>query len=215
MGMSCTNSGFIGYPVLQMTLPAVAGTALALNMIVENLVMIPLVLALAERGRAASSGGALAPVVLRRLAGNPIVLSLIAGLGVAVAGVGLPAVVVQPLDVLARSSAAVSLIVIGGSLVGLPKGGLRAAVMPVVLGKLLLHPLLVGLFLLAPPLVGWPPVKHDLVIAGVLMASVPAMGIYPILAQRYGVGQVAAVAMLAMTVLSFFTISAALWLVFR
>lgn len=87
--------------------------------------------------------------------------------------------------------------------------------MPVVLGKLLLHPLLVGLFLLAPPLVGWPPVKHDLVIAGVLMASVPAMGIYPILAQRYGVGQVAAVAMLAMTVLSFFTISAALWLVFR
>ena len=51
MGMSCSNSGFIGYPILLLTLAPVAGVALALNMIVENVVMIPLLLALAGRGR--------------------------------------------------------------------------------------------------------------------------------------------------------------------
>jgi hypothetical protein len=37
------------------------------------------------------------------------------------------------------------------------------------------------------------------------------MGIYPIIAQQYGEGRVAAMAMLVMTLLSFFTVSAVLW----
>ena len=49
MGMTCANSGFVGYPILLLTLAPVAGVVLALNMIVENLVLIPLLLALAER----------------------------------------------------------------------------------------------------------------------------------------------------------------------
>ena len=44
MGMSCANSGFVGFPVLLIALPDVASKALALNMIIENLVMIPTVL---------------------------------------------------------------------------------------------------------------------------------------------------------------------------
>src|SRR5512137_2411830 len=54
MGMTCSNSGFVGYPILLLTLAPVAGVALALNLIVENLVMIPLLLALAERGQGAA-----------------------------------------------------------------------------------------------------------------------------------------------------------------
>jgi hypothetical protein len=38
----------------------------------------------------------------------------------------------------------------------------------------------------------------------------PAMGIYPILAARYGEGRTAAVAMLAMTALSFVSVNALL-----
>ena len=193
MGMSCANSGFVGYPILVMTLPAVAGPALALNMIVENLVMIPLVLILAERARGAGpDGGPIAPSILRRLAANPIVLALIAGLAVSMSGVGLPAVIGRSVDLLAQSSAAVSLVVIGGSLVGVPLAGTGAAVVPVVAGKLILHPLLVGLCLSAPALLGRGAVGHDLRVAGVLMAAMPAMGIYPILAQRYGAGHAAA-----------------------
>ena len=51
----------------------------------------------------------------------------------------------------------------------------------------------------------------DLVAAGVLLAAMPAMGVYPILAAQYGEGPPAAVAMLAMTVLSFFTLGGLLW----
>jgi predicted permease len=48
MGMSCGNSGYIGYPLALLVLGPIAGVALALNMLVENLLMIPLTLALAE-----------------------------------------------------------------------------------------------------------------------------------------------------------------------
>ena len=48
MGMSCPNSGFVGYPVIALTLGPVAGVVLALNMVVENLLLIPLLLAVAD-----------------------------------------------------------------------------------------------------------------------------------------------------------------------
>ena len=48
--------------------------------------------------------------------------------------------------------------------------------------------------------------------AAILMAAMPAMSIYPILAQRYRQQEIAALAMLIMTGLSFFSMSAALGL---
>jgi predicted permease len=81
MGMSCANSGFIGFPILLVALPDVAATALAMNMIVENLVMIPLVLIMAEYARAGgSTRPRMIPKVARRLVRNPIVIALALGL---------------------------------------------------------------------------------------------------------------------------------------
>lgn len=212
MGMSCANSGFVGYPILLMTLPAVAGTALALNMVVENLVMIPLILVMAERARGvADTGGVLAWRILRRLAANPIILGLLAGLAVAASGVVLPTIVSRSVDLVAQSSAAISLIVIGGALVGLPPGGINRAVAPVVAGKLAVHPIAVGLGLAAVPYLFAVEVEGSLIAAGIVVAAMPPMGIYPIIAQQYGEGPVAAMAMLVMTALSFFTVSAVLW----
>ena len=51
LGMSGSNSGFVGYPLLLLTLPDVAGLVLGLSMIVENLLVLPLMFLLAE-GRA-------------------------------------------------------------------------------------------------------------------------------------------------------------------
>lgn len=208
MGSACSNTGFIGYPILLIALPAAADSALALNMIVENLVMIPLVLALAERGTA--EGPALGRI-LRRLATNPIILGLVAGLAAAVSPLEVPAILARSIDLAALSSAAVSLIVIGGNLVGLPRAAVGAGrVAAVAAAKLLLHPLAVaGCFALLG-LAGFAP-EGDLAVAGVLLAAMPAMGVYPILAAQYGEGPPAAVAMLAMTVLSFFTLGGLLW----
>jgi Na+/proline symporter len=48
MGMSCPNSGFMGYPIILLSFGPVAGVALALNMVVENFLLLPLLLAIAE-----------------------------------------------------------------------------------------------------------------------------------------------------------------------
>ena len=41
LGMTCSNSGFVGYPIALLSLGPIAGVSLALNMIVENLIIIP------------------------------------------------------------------------------------------------------------------------------------------------------------------------------
>jgi predicted permease len=73
-------------------------------------------------------------------------------------------------------------------------------------GKLFLHPLCV----LAAVLL-LPPMARELQVAVVLMAAVPMLGIYPILAQKHGHDTMAAAAQMGATVASFFTLTALLW----
>jgi malonate transporter len=206
MGMSCANSGFMGFPALVLAMPAVADRALAMNMTVENLVILPAVLFLAETG----SGGNPARTI-RRVATSPILVALLVGLGLALTGLRLPGVAERSVDLVARSSTAVSLLVIGGMLVGVPRAAPFRVIAWLVAGKLLLHPLSVAA---AFAVLGWAGVAVDPVLAraGVLMAAMPAMGVYPVLAAEYGEGPTAAAAMLAMTLASFFTVGALLWL---
>ena len=49
-------------------------------------------------------------------------------------------------------------------------------------------------------------------MAAVLLAAMPTMSIYPILAQAYGHEDRSAAALLIATIASFFTLSALLWL---
>ena len=213
MGMSCPNSGFVGYPILLMAMPPVAAGALALCMVVENLVMIPLVLIMAERAAGGPGRGwALAGPIAGRLVRSPIVLALVAGLAASLLGLRVPAVAAAAVDLVAQSSAAVSLMVIGGTLAGLRLGALDVRWLPVVAGKLALHPLAVWLGLTAAAGLGFAAADPGLARAVVVMAAMPPMSIYPILAQRYGQQDAAALVMLAMTGLSFFTVSAVLWL---
>jgi len=211
MGMACSNSGFVGYPILLLTLAPVAGVVLALNMLVENLVVIPLLLVLAERGRGSSNPWHALAQSLVKLAKNPLFIALAAGMAVSLSGLKLPAPLAQTISMFSAASGALSLFVIGGALVGLPLAGMGQRVWPIVLGKLLLHPLLVGLCILALPMLGVAPLSPDLRSAAVLMAAMPMMGIYATLAQAYGQEDFAAAATLMATVASFFTISGLLW----
>jgi len=212
MGMGCSNSGFVGYPILLLTFAPMAGVALALNMLVENLVIIPLLLLQAERGRGGAGGWAILLQSFVRLLSNPMILALVAGLAVSLLGWQPPAFASQTIALLANASGALSLFVIGGTLVGLPMAGLGKKVLPIVLGKLVLHPLLVFLMLAALPLLGMQAVDPVLRSAAVLMAAMPMMGIYATLAQAYGQEDFCAAALLVTTVTSFFTLSGLLWL---
>ena len=79
MGMSCPNSGFVGYPIMLLTWGPVAGVALALNMVVENFLLLPLLLAIADaQGRPGQWKSVLLQTgknVLR----NPMIWGVVAG----------------------------------------------------------------------------------------------------------------------------------------
>ncbi len=209
LGMSSSNSGFVGYPIaVQVVGPGAAAVALAMCLVIENALMIPLALAVAD-GEGAG-GGRWHRVMGRSLAGlgrNPIILAMLAGIGVSLLGLPISDVLARTVNMLALSSTAVSLFVIGGTLVGLQTKGMRRDVSAVSLGKLLLHPLAVGLAVWALP-----PADSSLRAAAVVFAGAPMLSIYPIVAQKYGLEGFCAAALLLTTVLSFVTISALLWL---
>jgi malonate transporter len=214
MGMVCSNTGFIGYPILLLTLPSIAGVGLALNMMAENIVLIPLLLAIAEAGHGGPSPvGKMLARTFRGLARNPIIIGLVAGLAASFSGVTIPAPLMKPIDMLAASSAAVSLLVIGGTLASVSVRGLSGEIAPTVAGKLVFHPLAVFAATMVLPLAGLAPLSPEMQAAAVILAAVPMMGIYPILAQRFGRERSSVVAMLMATVLSFFTLSAVLWVI--
>lgn len=212
IGMSCSNSGFIGFPILLLTLAPVAGVALSLNMIVENLLVLPLLLFVAERGRLGSGGWRLALRPFLRLARNPLIIGLLLGLLASLMEWRLPAPAVRTLDMLANVASALALFVIGGTLVGQPLQGSVRGVLPIATAKLVLHPLMVLSCILLLPMLGMAPMQPMMAMAAVIMASVPMASIYSTLAQAYGHESFTAVALLLTTVLSFFTLGALLWL---
>ncbi|MDI3513317.1 MAG: malonate transporter [Rhodocyclaceae bacterium] len=207
MGMSVSNSAFIGFPIAQQLSPGTASAALAVYAMVEALIMFPLLMALAELG----GGGGRWPVVLRgivlSLARNPMILAILAGVALSLAGLTLPLPAARAIELLGSTAAPVALFYIGGTLAGLKVKIAAGDIGLIVAGKLVLHPLLVYLAFLALPLDG-----AALQTAAVLNACMPMMSIYPILAQKYGQEGLCAAALVATTVTSFFTISAFLWL---
>jgi len=208
LGMACSNSGYVGYPIALQVIGPVATVALALAMVIENMLMIPLGLALADSGGARHEafhrtfGRALA-----RLRTNPIIIAMVAGFVFTVFGLALPAPLTRAVDMFAAASAPVALFYIGGILVGLPLRGMFADIGAVAFGKLVLHPLIVcGTLLL------FGPIDPSLAAGAVLLASAPMLSVYPIFGQKHGMQGFCAATLVVSTVTSFLTMSAAIWL---
>lgn len=205
MGMSVPNSGFIGYPIAVMVIGPTAGLAMALGMLVENLLMVPLALALAEAGQQQGRALTVLRETARRLLRNPLIIAIVLGLAMSLSGLSLPLVPARVVELLAAASAPVALFVIGATLYGMKIGGMAADLAQTAIGKLILHPLLM---LAALTLV--PGVDPLLMVAGLLFASAPMMSVFPILGQRFGLEQRCAAALVGCTVLAFFSVSAVL-----
>nr|WP_315183838.1 AEC family transporter [uncultured Albidiferax sp.] len=208
LGMAASNSGFVGYPIVLQLLGPTAGVALALTMLVENLLVLPLCFAMADNGgqNAAQRWHHTLWISLRNLLKNPMVLAILAGFSFSMLDLHLPAVLAQTIQIVATASSPVALFVIGGSLVGLKLDGVRRDLAWVTTGKLVLHPLAVFVCL-------WllPPIAPELRVAAVLFAAMPMLSIYPVVAQKYGLEGFTAAALLVTTVASFFSTSALLW----
>lgn len=207
MGFSSSNSGYVGYPILLQILGPAAGVGLALSMLIENLLIIPLSMAVADSGEATHDSWLhMVWASFKSMLKLPMIWAILAGFVSSLLGLQLPEVVSKTVNLFAASCAAVALFVNGGSLVGMRFWGALSEVSWVAFGKLVLHPLLVGAMLWV---VG--PMEVGLQISAVLLAAMPMLGIYPLLAQRHGHQALCAAALLVTTVMSFFSISLILW----
>lgn len=208
LGMAAANSGFVGYPVAAMVIGSPAAVLLALNMVIETLIIIPMALILAEMGsQQGSSVWKTVKQTALNLIKNPVLVGLLVGIFLAVTGIKIPTPLFKAIDMLAEAAGPAALFVIGGALFGLQVKGMARDVNQIVIGKLLIHPLIIFIaFYLMPGI-------DPLYMAGaVLFAASPMISIYPLFGQRYGLGGVSAAAMLVATVASFFTLSLIIWL---
>lgn len=208
MGGSLSNSLIIGYPIaLQLLGPDVA-IPLALTLVVENLIIMPLTLAMADIGQNEKTSFwksvvKTLPVMLK----NPIILGILTGFVFSILGWGLPSQPDRIVEILSLSVSGITLFAVGGMLVGLQVKGLFVDVSKIMTAKLVLHPVAIFVaFMLVP---GIDPV---FAMTAVMFASMPMFGIYPILGERYGLGAVCAAALVPTMALSFVTINAIIWM---
>ena len=208
MGMACSNSGFLGFPIASLVFGPEGAVVFAMTMTVENVVMLPLATLLA--GGAGQSGrlGDLLVQAGRRIVTNPLMIAVTLALLVRLSGLPLGAPISRTITTLSAAAAPVALFVIGAAMAQARVSGHWRRVGAIALGKLALHPALVALALFVVP--GVPP---GLIPVGILFAAVPMLTIYPLLAAPFGLGAVASTALIVSTGLSVLTVSAVLALV--
>ena len=201
LGMSGTNSGFMGYPIAALVVGPAAATVLAQNMVVENLLLLPFAMVLGDSSRGARGTlGATLRGIAGNLLTNPLLLAIAAGLAVAGLGITLPAPLAKPVTLIGSVAGPLALFVVGATMAELGRGGTRGQILAIVAGKLVLHPLLMLLALLLVP--GLDPAQRA---GGIIFCAAPMMSIYAILGARFGRPGLSAAALLAATVASALT----------
>lgn len=208
MGTTCPNSSFVGFPLMLIALPDVAGVVLAMNIMVENVIIIPLALVIIELGKGAGTGHPLARMrnVFVGVVKRPMVIALLVGLAASFLGWSVPAPALRLIDMVSGSAAALALFVIGGSLVGIELKGNRALAAQIVAGKLLLFPAMTFLAVLGLSALG-APLDGQMRVAVILAAAMPMFTIYSVFAQEVGHEGLASIAQLGATAASFVTLN--------
>lgn len=212
LGMVGSNSAFVGFPLLSILYPELAVTIFATVMLLENVILIPLALAVADAGERSAS----TPLQgflkgLKGLFKNPLVLSIIVALAYSLSGLTLPEPILRPIEMLRPIASPVALFAVGGTVAAATLASARdmAAPMGVILvGKLVLHPLF---FLVATMLL--PALPPDIRHAGLINAACPMLSIFPLIAMAYGRELLASTALMITTAASFVTISGLLWII--
>ena len=216
MGAAVSNTAFMGFSIVVQVVPTVAALTVALNLLVENVLVLPLALALADLGAQDGQDGrsgigrrlwALACSLMR----TPFILAILAGLALSILGLRPPEPVLRALDMLGAAAAPAALFAIGGNLAGsrlarsereqVRDMGLIAGI------KLILHPLMAAALVCALP--GLSP---ELRVAAITFAAMPTFALYPMFCLKYGMEQFCSAVVVISTLCSFATITVALWL---
>ncbi len=205
MGVSMSNTPYFGFPVLLQVVGGTAAQAFSMALLVETVLIIPLCLALLEFTTSRSTGMSLGRVLIKlhkRMLKNPLLIAIVVGMLISALNIKLPEPINITLEMLGRSSATIALFVIGASLVGSPIKGKLGGITPILIGKLIAHPLMVVLMI-------WllPSFDPKLQLAAILLAAMPMMSIYPIFGNQYGYRNFTASTLMLTTICAFFSIS--------
>ena len=213
------NTGFMGVPLLVALLgPLAAGPAIA-TIIVDMVITSSLCIGLSrlgEKGAQGQQGAAQAArLALKGVVVNPMPWAIGLGTLASAAEFALPKPIMGVVSLLADAASPVALFTIGAVLArsqmskmsGVSGGGRMpiSDYLPVVLIKLVLHPLLLGLLGLGAIALGLPLERSALVVL-ILVASLPSASNVVLLTERFGAdsGRIARI-ILVSTVLAFFT----------
>ncbi len=202
------NFAFLGIPLLLAFLGEKAAPAIAIGLVCDTAVVVPLSIGLIEASRGGGSPLAIAGRLVKGTLLNPFMLSVLTGLLLSMLQVKLPEPVDRFLLFLGASAAPAGVFALGLALRGWMGPGLLAGA-PLGLLKIVVHPLLawvvLALVLRLDPF--W-------VTAGVLYAALPVAANVFLIADRYGTdARMAASAILVSTVLATLTYPLAAWLV--
>ncbi|RYL26008.1 AEC family transporter [Acinetobacter piscicola] len=210
MGGAMSNTGFIGTAILTLLMGNQATVYISLTLIVENVIIVTMVLALAEMGLQQQQNlGLLLRQTLLKLLKNPVILSVILGLSFAFFQIQLPTQLNQALDLLGKTASPIALFVIGGGLVGLSIQKIDMESVFLVFAKMIMMPLAVFTGL------SWMPnVSQEMLYAGTIIAALPMPAAFIIFSQAYQLqDQKTLTPLMISTFLGFVIISAliALW----
>jgi malonate transporter len=212
------NTGFMGVPLLVALLGASAAGPAIVTIAIDMLITTSLCIALSRLDGADEHGAAKAArLALKGVAVNPLPWAIVLGALASAAGFALPKPIMDTVTLLADAASPVALFTIGAVLARsqtatAPSRSLRGY-LPVVLIKLLVHPLLVAAAGLAAIALGLPLDRFALGVI-VLVAALPSASNVALLAERFGAdnGRIARIILLS-TALAFFSFSAAVTLV--
>ena len=211
------NTGFMGVPLLVALLGAKAAGPAIVTIVVDLLVTSSLCIALSRLDAAGSHGASVAAKnALKGVAINPMPWAILGGALASAYQFTPPQPVMQTIGLLADAASPVALFTIGAVLArsqannkanasGTPLGDY----LPVVMIKLVLHPVLLLLLGLAAIRLGLPLDRFALTVV-VLVAALPSASNVALLAERFNAdnGRIARIILLS-TVLAFFTFSGA------
>ena len=208
------NTGFMGVPLLVALLGAKAAGPAIVTIVIDLVVTSSLCIALSRLDAAGShSAGAAAKNALKGVAKNPMPWAILAGAVASACQFTLPLPLLQTVGLLADSASPVALFTIGAVLARSHANSTRSTplgdYLPVVVIKLVLHPLLLLLIGLTAIRMGLPLDPFALTVV-VLVAALPSASNVALLAERFNAdnGRIARIILLS-TVLAFFTFSGA------
>lgn len=206
IGMSVSNSAFIGYPVLLQVFGEPPTQPFTMAIMVETALILPLALVLLEYGRRDTSSNepflTIWLHILSRIVRNPLIIAISAGLAYSALKLPMPDTLNRSLEMLAMTSAGTALFIIGSSLVGIKVSDSLGSTSLVAAGKLILHPLIMLLLVTL-----WRDFDPQLEKAVVLAAAMPMFSIFPVIASGFGYGRQCAGMLLITTAMSFITLT--------